>query len=254
MRLKNRNAFVTGAGSGIGRACAQRLLAEGANVLAVDIDSASLDWIRGVPNGDAMAVSVAGDDANHAIVERVMTTWGPVTIAHLNAAAVRMGSIMNEDNGLDDCIEINLKSIAHGIRAAAASMIAAGGGSIIVTNSSCGLSGDAGVFAYSATKAGALGMVRAAAADLALQRIRINAVCPGPIATELAERVRREHPEQTEYFRKRVPMQRWGLPEEVAAVVAFLASDDASYVTGIALPVDGGLSATAALFPVNGAA
>jgi meso-butanediol dehydrogenase / (S,S)-butanediol dehydrogenase / diacetyl reductase len=252
MRLAGRRAIVTGAGAGIGRASAERLMAEGAQVLAVDINADSLAWIRDMPNGAAMTGSVASLEVNREMVARVTRDWGPLSILHLNAGTVRMGMIGEDESALSDSFAVNMQGIASGITAAVPSMIEAGGGSIIVTSSTCGLFGDANVMAYAATKHGALGIVKSAAADLALKHIRVNAICPGPISTELAAGVREADPALDKRFRQRVPMQRWGEPAEVAAVVAFLASDDASYVTGAVIPVDGGLSATSALFPMPG--
>lgn len=250
MKLSGKNAIVTGAGAGIGRASAERLLAEGARVLAVDIDSDRLNWIRDEPNGAAMAASVGSVEANREMVARVIDAWGDLSILHLNAATVRMGPIGDSNTALSDSFVVNMQAVVHGIEAVVPSMERAGGGSIIVTNSTSGLFGDANTLAYSATKHGALGIVKSAAADLALRNIRVNAICPGPIATELADSVRDADPELYNGFKYRVPMQRWGKPSEVAAVVAFLASEDASFMTGAILAVDGGLSATSVLFPL----
>jgi meso-butanediol dehydrogenase / (S,S)-butanediol dehydrogenase / diacetyl reductase len=250
MRLSGQNAIVTGAGTGIGRASAERLIAEGARVLAVDIDDASLDWIRGNPKGAALTGSAGSRDTINEMVAYVEENWGPLSILHLNAAVVRMGPIGANEDSLEDSFSVNMQGVVKSIEAAVPSMLKAGGGSIIVTNSTCGLFGDANALAYVATKHGALGIVKSAAADLALKNIRVNAICPGPIATDLADHVREADPDLYNGFKKRVPMQRWGKPSEVASVVAFLASDDASFMTGAVLAVDGGLSATSALFPL----
>lgn len=250
MKLKGKNAIVTGAAAGIGLASAQRLLSEGANVLVVDVNEAGLEWVKSHPNAVAMTGSIADAAVNQAMVAEVERLWGPLSIVHLNAAAIRMGSAVDDGAALSESVEVNIMGTSFGIRSAARAMIDGGGGAIIITNSTAGLIGDAAIFPYAATKAGVLGMVRAAAADLAPHGIRVNAICPGPIATAQAELVRQSAPELHESFRRRVPMQRWGKPEEVAGVVAFLASEDAAYITGAAIPVDGGLMATSLLFPL----
>jgi NAD(P)-dependent dehydrogenase (short-subunit alcohol dehydrogenase family) len=141
----------------------------------------------------------------------------------------------------DAAFDVNVRAVALGIRACIAPMRAGGGGSIVVTSSTAGLGGEARRWPYATTKAAVLNLVRSAAIELALDGIRVNAVCPGPVRTAMTARL--TGGPDGENLRKMIPMQRWGEADELAKVIGFLASPDASFVTGAVLPVDGGLSA-----------
>jgi len=249
--LRGKVAIVTGAGSGIGKAAARRFAAEGASVLAVDLDEAALGWTEEDPRVAALAGSVADLDTNRRMVERAVEVWGRLDIAFFNAGVPALGSILDSSlEGFERSLAVNLTGVVHGVRAAAPAMLESGGGSIVVTASTSALVGDIGNWAYNAAKAGVLNMVRSVAGELAPRGIRVNAVCPGPTRTAMVERHLELAPEFYDVVRGHVPMLRWGDPAEVANAALWLASDEASFVTGIALPVDGGVSALSPQFGI----
>ena len=148
---------------------------------------------------------------------------------------------------LDRVLDVNVKAVVLGMRAAVPAMRKVGGGSIVVTASTSGIGGDPGMWPYNTSKGAVVNLVRATSLDLAADNIRVNAVCPGPIRTGMTARLQ-SVPAVDEALRVRIPMQRWGLASEVAAVINFLASPDASFVTGAIVPVDGGITANTGQF------
>jgi meso-butanediol dehydrogenase / (S,S)-butanediol dehydrogenase / diacetyl reductase len=240
-----RVAAVTGAASGIGRAVTERLHRDGWSVLAVDTDQGRLEELPRDERLAMVAADVASEAGNRAVVDGAVARFGRLDGLVLNAGVAATGAIDTQPlEEVDRILAVNLRGVILGIRAAVPTLRAGGGGSIVVTASVSGLFGDPGLFAYNASKAGAVNVVRSAALDLGRDGIRVNAVCPGPIrGTGMTGPLERHAPGLYAEMRSHLPLGRFGEPAEIAAVAAFLLSDDASYITGVALPVDGGVTA-----------
>ena len=236
MRLKGKIAIVTGAGSGIGKATVALFRSEGATVIGADLKGADVECDA----GDEAAVK--------ALVDKAVADHGRLDIVFANAGiSGGLASIL--DQSAEDWAEIlrvNLIGPFLAIKHAAPIMNDAGGGSIICTASVAGLRSGAGGPAYSASKAGVISLVKSAAQQLTGSGVRVNAICPGLIETGMTEFVyeRARAKGQGDKLGHLNPLQRGGEPSEIANAALFLASDEASYVNGHALVVDGGLSSS----------
>jgi NAD(P)-dependent dehydrogenase (short-subunit alcohol dehydrogenase family) len=250
----DRVVIVTGAGSGIGRGTVELLVAEGANVIAVDLSDEHLAWLDDSPPpgpgglagtdgrlADVLRVpgSVTEPETNQAMVAAALEAYGRLDAAVLNAGVVAQGDITRGSmDDFDRMMEVNVRAVALGMKACVEAM--GEGSSIVVTGSVSGLRGDSGLFAYNASKGAVVNMARAVALDVAHRGIRVNAVCPGPIRTAMTDDAAGQP--IGDQMAARVPLGRFGQPAEVAAANAFLASPASSFITGVALPVDGGVT------------
>jgi NAD(P)-dependent dehydrogenase (short-subunit alcohol dehydrogenase family) len=245
-RLLDRVAVVTGAGSGIGLASARRMASEGAKIAVVDIDGETGKAAAEEVGGLFIQADVTAEDEVAAMYDATLGAFGRIDIAFNNAGI----SPPDDDSILDTGIEawrrvqeVNLTSVYLCCKHVIPLMQARGGGSIINTASFVAVLGSAtSQISYSASKGGVLAMSRELGVQFARDGIRVNALCPGPVNTPLLQQLFAADPERAARRLVHVPMGRFAEAEEIAAAVAFLASDDASFVTAATFLVDGGIS------------
>jgi 2-hydroxycyclohexanecarboxyl-CoA dehydrogenase len=246
MRLEGRTALVTGGASGIGAATARRLAADGARVAVGDLDLDGARAVAGELDGIATELDVADTGSVARAVEATTAALGPVDVLVNNAGTDRFGFFLNTDEALWDLVlGVNLRGVLACTHAVLPAMHERGG-VIVNVASEAGRVGSQGSATYSAAKAGVIGFTKAIARESARFGVRCNAVAPGPIATALLDSAPEQLGELGARLRQAMidatAVRRIGEPDEVAAVIAFLASDDASYVTGQTVNVSGGLS------------
>ena len=244
MRLAGKNVIITGAGSGIGKAMAERFAAEGARVLCADISGAEEDVAERIGGGAiGLHVDVAVEDDIRGMIGCAEERFGRVDILVNNAGFGGGMMPLHEQSteNWDRVHAVNLRGVFFGIKYGVMAMMKTGGGAIVNISSASGEVGWKRHSIYGAAKAGVNQLTKAAALDYVAKNIRVNAILPGSIWTGLVP-MSKEHPEPPPgiFTVPGIPMNRWGLASEIANAALFLASDEASYVTGVLLPVDGG--------------
>lgn len=250
MRLHEKVCLITGGAAGIGRATAEKFLAEGAKVIICDVNETAAQAALAALGGDVrfFQVNVADSAAVQAWVKAVVAAYGRIDVLVNNAGITRDAQLVKYKNGAvvnqmseaawDAVINVNLKGVFNCTQAVTPVMIAQGSGVILNASSVVGLYGNFGQTNYVATKAGVIGMTKVWARELGKYGIRVNAVAPGFIGTEMVQAM----PENVlAVMREHTPIGRLGEPADIANAYTFLASDEASFVTGAVLSVDGGI-------------
>jgi 3-oxoacyl-[acyl-carrier protein] reductase len=245
LTLKDKVALVTGSARGIGRAIAETLAQRGADIIVADLRAelaAATAQEIGAATGrrvTSVAVDVSNTASAKAMIDQVLADFGHIDILVNNAGLTRDNLIMRmEEADWDLVLNINLKGVFNCSKAVVRPMMKQHYGRIINISSVSGLAGQAGQANYSASKAGIIGLTKALAREVGSREITVNAVAPGFILTDLTKDLPEELKEAT---LKAVPLGRWGTTQEIAYAVAFLASDEAAYITGHVLSVDGGM-------------
>jgi NAD(P)-dependent dehydrogenase (short-subunit alcohol dehydrogenase family) len=251
--LADKRALVTGAGGAIGGAIVSLFVAAGARVVATDRDTTSLAGLAEQYGDQIVTVvaDVADPDEMAAATDAVVSAWGGLDVAILCAGIE--GTVCNivdaDVADFDKVMAVNVRGVWLGMKYAVAAMKQTGeGGSIVALSSSAGMAGASRASAYSASKHAVIGLVRSIAAEVGRDKIRVNAVCPAPIEGRMIQSLENgfspKRPEKIrESLERGIPLGRYGQPEEVAAMVGFLASDKSSYCSGGVYPVDGGNTA-----------
>ena len=244
-KLEGKVAVITGGASGMGAAAARVLVREGCKVVLGDLNEtlvASLCDELGRDVAFPFTCDIGDPAQAAALIEAAVGAFGRLDVLYNNAGIAGIGSVVTTDNDTwQRVINVDLNSIYYVSRAAIPHMQAGGGGAIINSASVSGMFGDYGMASYAAAKGGVINLTRNMALDFALDGIRVNCICPGAIDTPLFSGIK-DAPALLDGFVGAIPMKRLGQPGEIGEVVAFLASDAASYVTGAIMPVDGGLT------------
>jgi meso-butanediol dehydrogenase/(S,S)-butanediol dehydrogenase/diacetyl reductase len=241
-RFENKVAIVTGGASGIGKETVKILVEEGAMVTVADMNEKGLDEMKAIYGDKILTLKV--DVSNHedveSMVKKTVSQFGKLDILHNNAGVGGVGLLPQMDvNYWKKVMAVDLDSVFYGCKYAIPEMKKNGGGVIVNTASVSGLGSDYGLASYNAAKGAVINLTRAVALDHGVDNIRCNAVCPGTIATPLINAALSET--ILDFYKERVPLGRIGQADEIAKVIAFLASDESSYVNGTTIVADGGL-------------
>lgn len=252
MRLAGKVAIITGAGAGIGRATALLFVKEGAEVVVADCDpDEGAETVRLIKGNGGEAIFVQVDVSKAAdvkkMVQRTIERYGKLDILINNAGIYAQGDVVEAaEEEWDRILDVNLKGVFLCSKYSIPEMIKGGGGSIVNIGSEAGIVGIKNQLAYNVSKSGVIALTKSTALDFALHNIRVNCLCPGRTLTPLVEKVIAEaqDPESTQRaLEEDRPLRRMGRPEEIAAGILFLASDESPYATGAILSIDGGYTA-----------
>jgi 2-hydroxycyclohexanecarboxyl-CoA dehydrogenase len=240
--LSDKIAIVTGGGQGIGRAIAGKLAAEGATVVVTDlVERSAIQTAEELPGAVALGVDVTDRQGVQAMADQVAQLFGRVDVLVNNAGWDKASPFTeSEPADWDRAIAVNLYGVLHTCKAVLPIMAAQGSGAVVNLGSDAGRVGSSGEAVYSAAKGGVIAFTKSLAREMARHQVRVNCVCPGPTDTALFASF--AGPKLREALTKAIPFRRLGQPADVANVVAFLASDEASFVTGQTISVSGGLT------------
>lgn len=246
---QDRVILVTGAASGMGRALVERLARQSRAVVAVDVKPDGFGWAAELPTVLPFVCDVSTEAGNREMVEAAVKRFGGLDGVVLNAAVSIHGDLLEMPMAdFDRMHAVNTRGVALGIRAAVPALRARGGGAMVVTASQNAFRGSPQMWAYDSSKGGVLRLAQSAAIAVAKYNIRINVVCPGATrGTGMTGPREQQDPQRFAEAAQSIPLKRWGEAHEIAAVMEFLLSPAASYVTAAAIPVDGGLLASLGL-------
>ncbi|MDQ0300082.1 NAD(P)-dependent dehydrogenase (short-subunit alcohol dehydrogenase family) [Salibacterium salarium] len=245
----NKTAIITGGGSGIGRQTALSLARKGANVTIADIsEEAGEESVRLIEELGRKAIFVKTDVSNledvKAYVKKTKETFGSIDMFFNNAGIEGKVTPLADypEDIFEKVVDINLKGAFYGLKYVIQEMLQNGGGAIVNTASNAALDGSPGVSPYSATKHSIVGLTKTAAGEYASQNIRVNAIAPGPTATNMMDRFTQGSEEAADQVKSGIPANRYGTPEEVANLVTFLLGSDVNFTNGAVFPIDGGIT------------